>query len=85
LYIFSGDQLLCARLRAANQDAAAGAKEEVSRIVTQVRQRWPEVRIVLRADSGFCREELMAWCEANAVDYLFGLARNQRLSKIIGA
>jgi len=85
LYIFAGDQLLCARLRPANRDAAAGAKQEVSRIVTQVRERWPEVRIVLRADSGFCREELMAWCEANKVHYLFGLARNQRLAKIIGA
>jgi hypothetical protein len=85
LYIFAGDQLLCARLRAANQDAAAGAVEEVSRIVTQVRERWPAVRIVLRADSGFCREELMGWCESNHVDYLFGLARNKRLGKIIGA
>jgi hypothetical protein len=85
LYIFAGDQLLCARLRAANQDAAAGSVEEVSRIVAQVRQRWPQTRIVLRADSGFCREELMAWCEQNQVDYLFGLARNQRLSRIIGA
>ena len=85
LYIFAGDQLLCARLRPANQDAAAGAVEEVSRIVTQVRERWPEVRIVLRADSGFCREELMGWCEQNHVDYLFGLARNKRLGKIIGA
>jgi len=85
LYIFAGDQLLCARPRAANQDAAAGAVEEVSRIVAQVRQRWPKTRIVLRADSGFCREELMGWCETNHVHYLFGLARNQRLSKIIGA
>jgi hypothetical protein len=85
LYIFAGDQLLCARLRAANQDAAAGSVAEVSRIVTQVRQRWPEVGIVLRADSGFCREELMGWCESNDVDYAFGLARNQRLRKIVGA
>jgi len=85
LYIFAGDQLLCARLRAANRDAAAGAVEEVSRIVAQVRARWPKTRIVLRADSGFCREELMGWCEANKVHYLFGLARNQRLAKITGA
>ena len=85
LYIFAGDQLLCARLRPANKDAAAGAVEEVSRIVSQVRERWPGTRIVLRADSGFCREEPMAWCEANKVDYLFGLARNKRLQKIIGA
>ena len=86
LYIFAGDQLLCARLRPANQDAAAGSVEEVSRIVAQLRQRWPEVKIILRADSGFCREELMAWCEReNHVGYVFGLARNQRLAKIIGA
>ena len=85
LYIFAGDQVLCARLRPANQDGAAGAVEEVRRIVEQIRQRWAEVKIVLRADSGFCREELMAWCEAHHVDYLFGLARNQRLARIIGA
>jgi hypothetical protein len=85
LYIFAGDQLLCARLRPANQDAAAGSVEEVSRIVAQVRARWHEVKIVLRADSGFCREELMGWCEHHHVDYVFGLARNRRLTKIIGA
>ena len=85
LYIFAGDQLLCARLRPANQDAAAGSVEEVGRVVAQLRQRWPEVKIVLRADSGFCREELMSWCEARHVDYVFGLARNRRLAKIIGA
>jgi hypothetical protein len=84
LYIFAGDQLLCARLRPANQDGAAGSLEEVKRIVAQLRQRWPEVKIVLRADSGFCREELMAWCEQNHVDYVFGLARNPRLGRIIG-
>jgi hypothetical protein len=84
LYIFAGDQLLCARLRAANRDAAAGSVEEVSRIVVQLRQRWPQVKIVLRADSGFCREALMAWCEQNHVDYLFGMAVNKRLRKIIG-
>jgi hypothetical protein len=84
LYIFAGDQLLCARLRPANQDAAAGSVEEVSRIVTQLRARWSEVKIVLRADSGFCREVLMAWCENNSVDYVLGLQRNQRLRKIIG-
>ena len=67
-------------------DGAAGALDEVKRIVTQLRSRWPKVRIVLRGDSGFCREELMAWCEAdeNRVDFLFGLARNSRLQKIIG-
>jgi hypothetical protein len=85
LYIFAGDQLLCARLRPANQDGAAGSVDEVSRIVSQVRQQWPQVKIVLRADSGFCREELMAWCESNHVDYLFGLARNERLRKQIDA
>jgi hypothetical protein len=84
LYIFAGDQLLCARLRPANQDAAAGSVEEVRRIVARLRARWPQVKIVLRADSGFCREELMTWCEANRADYLFGLARNQRLRRLIG-
>ncbi len=86
LYIFAGDQLLCARLRPANIDGAAGALDEVKRIVAQLRVKWPKVRIVLRGDSGFCREELMAWCEAeeNRVDFLFGLARNSRLQKMVG-
>ena len=79
LYIFCGEHLLCARQRASNQDASAGALEEVERIVGQIRQRWPEVKIILRADSGFCREELMSWCEAHDVEYVFGLARNERL------
>ena len=81
LYIFCGEHLLCARQRASNQDASAGSREEVERIVQQIRQRWPKVRIILRADSGFCREELMAWCEQNQVDYVFGLARNSRLQR----
>jgi hypothetical protein len=85
LYIFSGDQLLCARLRPANQDASKGSVEEVERIVEQLRQHWPRVKIVLRADSGFCREPLMGWCEAHHIDYVFGMAVNQRLGKIIGA
>ena len=85
LYIFCGDHLLCARLRPANQDAAAGAVGDVQRIVEQVRQRWPEVEIVLRADSGFCREELMAWCECNRAGYVLGLARNPRLRALIDA
>ena len=79
LYVFCGKQLLAAKLRRSNIDAAAGSKDEVARIVAPIRTRWPRVKIVLRADSGFAREELMAWCEANAVDYLFGLARNERL------
>ena len=78
LYIFCGDHLLCARQRASNQDASAGSRE-VERIVRQIRRRWPRVRIILRADSGFCREGLMAWCEQNRVDYVLGLARNRRL------
>jgi len=79
LYIFCGRHLLVAKLRPANIDASAGALEEVDRIVGQIRSRWPAVRIVLRADSGFARDGLMAWCEDNRVDYLFGLARNPRL------
>jgi hypothetical protein len=79
LYIFCGRHLLAAKLRPSNIDGAAGAREEVERLVAQIRASWPRTRILLRADSGFCREELMAWCEANRVDYLFGLARNDRL------
>jgi Transposase DDE domain group 1 len=84
LYIFADDHLLCARLRPADQDAAAGAVQEVERIVAQVRERWPQVRIIVRADSGFCREELMRWCEDHKVDYVLGLARNKRLHGRLG-
>jgi hypothetical protein len=84
LYIFCGDQLLCARLRQSNSDAAAGALGEIRRMVEQIRAAWPGVKIILRGDSGFCRNELMSWCEAHRVDYVFGLARNQRLRRIIG-
>ncbi len=79
LYVFCGRHLLAAKLRRADMDAAAGAVEEVARIVAQIRVRWPRTRILLRADSGFAREELMAWCEANSVDFLLGLAKNDRL------
>ena len=79
LYIFCGRHLLAAKLRRANIDASAGSIEETARIVTRVRQRWPRTRILLRADSGFAREALMAWCEAHRVDFVFGLARNERL------
>jgi hypothetical protein len=79
LYVFCGRHLLAAKLRQSNADASAGAVEEVARIVSQIRARWPRVHILLRADSGFAREALMAWCENNRVDYLFGLARNARL------
>jgi Transposase DDE domain group 1 len=79
LYIFCGDHLLAAKLRPANIDASAGAVEEVARIVAQIRSRWPRVKILLRADSGFARDALMTWAEANGVDFLFGLARNSRL------
>jgi len=79
LYVFCGEHLLAARLRRANIDASAGSVEEIARIVARIRERWPRVRILLRGDSGFAREALMAWCEANRVDYLFGLAGNSRL------
>ena len=85
LYIFCGRHLLCAKLRRANIDASAGSVEEVARIVAQIRERWPEVRILLRADSGFTRDDLMTWCEQNDVDYLFGLAKNDRLIAEIAA
>jgi len=84
LYVFCGDHVLCARMREANHDAAYGCLQEIQRIVKQVRMAWPEVKIVLRGDSGFCRNELMSWCENNDVDFLFGMARNPRLRRIIG-
>jgi hypothetical protein len=83
LYVFCGRHLLAAKLRPANIDASAGSIDEIERIVRQIRARWPFVRILLRADSGFAREALMAWCEENRVDYLFGLARNARLVAMI--
>jgi hypothetical protein len=85
LYIFCGRHLLAAKLRRSNIDASAGSVEEVARIVALIRRRWPRVRILLRGDSGFAREALMAWCEANRVDFLFGLARNERLEEAIKA
>ncbi|MGH9344686.1 MAG: IS1380 family transposase, partial [Terriglobia bacterium] len=85
LYIFCGEFVLCARLRPSNIDASAGSLEEIQRIVGQIRRHWPGVPIVLRADSGFCRDPLMNWCEEHAVDYVFGLAKNKRLCRIIGA
>jgi hypothetical protein len=85
LYIFCGEQILCARLREANQDAAAGSLQEIQRIAMQIKAAWPAVKIILRGDSGFCRNALMSWCENNDVDFVFGLARNPKLRKIIGA
>src|SRR3954454_4873628 len=79
LYIFCGDHLLLARLRPADIDACAGSVKHLERIVAQLREAWPEVKIAIRADSGFCREEILRWCEDNGVDYLIGLARNTRL------
>lgn len=84
LYIFAGEHLLCAKLRPSDIDAAAGAVKQVARIVEQIRACWPEVRIILRGDSGFCRENLMRWCEDQQVDYVFGLAKNKRLTSILG-
>jgi hypothetical protein len=83
LYIFSGEHLLCARLRCADIDASAGSLAEIQRIIEQLRIHWPQVRITLRGDSGFCRDELMSWCEGHGVDYVFGFARNQRLHAMV--
>jgi Transposase DDE domain group 1 len=84
LYIFCGEHVLCARLRPSNSDASAGSLAEIERIIGQIRAEWPQVKIILRGDSGFCRNELMSWCESQSVDYVFGLARNQRLRSMIG-
>lgn len=85
LYIFAGDFLLCAKLRKSDIDGSAGSLDEVKRIVARIQARWPKTRFVLRADSGFARDELMTWCEQNDVDFIFGLAKNSRLEKMISA
>jgi hypothetical protein len=84
LYIFCGEHLLCAKLRPSDIDGAAGSVKELGRIVEQIRRRWSGTRIIVRGDSGFCREPLMRWCEENHVDYLLGLAKNARLTRILG-
>ncbi len=83
LYVYCGDDLLWAQLRKADIDASDGSSRALKILVKKIRHRWPRVRIVVRGDSGFCREELMSWCEANVVEYLFGLAKNSRLLKRI--
>jgi Transposase DDE domain group 1 len=85
LYIFCGEFLLCARLRRSDIDASAGTVDELKRIVGRIRQKWPKVQILFRGDSGFCREEILSWCEANAVDYVIGLAKNDVLIREIEA
>jgi DDE family transposase len=85
LYIVCGEYVLCARLRPSNIDGAQGSVAEVERIVEQIRQAWPQVRIILRGDSGFCREELLNWCEQQGVDYVVGLAQNAVLLRAITA
>ena len=85
LYIFCGDHLLCARLRPSDLDASAGSVKPLKRIIAQIRQAWPQVKVVIRADSGFCREEILRWCEENGVDYVIGLAQNPRLVAAIAA
>jgi hypothetical protein len=84
LYVFCGGHVLCARLREANHDASFGCLQEIQRIVARIRTAWPEVKIVLRGDSGFCRNELMSWCEGHQVHFVFGLPRNRRLRGVIG-
>jgi hypothetical protein len=79
LYIFCGEHLLCAKLRPSDIDAPAGAIGQLQRIVAAIRERWPKTKITIRADSGFCREQIMSWCETEGVDFILGLAKNRRL------
>ena len=83
LYIFCGEFLLCARLRPSNIDASEGTVEELERIVDQIRNTWPGVKIIVRGDSGFCRDNIMTWCEAQGIDYVLGFAKNERLKAMI--
>lgn len=84
LYIFCGEHLLCAKLRPADIDGAAGSVKQLAKIVGRIRRHWSDVRIVVRGDSGFCRESLIRWCEENRVDFVLGLQRNARLQRIFG-
>jgi hypothetical protein len=84
LYVFCADRLLVAKLRTADRDAADGATQTLAFLVERIRARWPEVRIIVRADSGFARDELMTWCEDHGVYYLLGLAKNARLLQKVG-
>ena len=84
LYIFCGPHLLCAKLRPSNIDASAGSVKQLERIVTRIRAQWPKVKMVIRGDGGFCREQIMHWCEANGVGYVLGLAKNSRLKRALG-
>jgi hypothetical protein len=84
LYVFCGEHLLCAKLRPSDIDGAAGSVKQLAKIVERIRRRWPDVRIIVRGDSGFCRENLMCWCEENRVHFVLGLARNARLERILG-
>ena len=83
LYIFCDEHLLCARLRTADQDGAAGTVDELARLVERIRSSWPKTRIIVRGDGGFCREDLMAWCEGHSVEYVLGVPKNSRLKAII--
>ena len=85
LYIFCDQHLLCARLRESNVGPAEGTIDELDRIVSQIRQSWPEVEIMIRADSGFCRDDILSWCEEHGVDYVLGVARNGRLEQMIAS
>src|SRR5262249_1333922 len=82
---FCGEHLLVAKLRTADNDASWGTVEVLEWLIPQLRAAWPQVRLILRADSGFCRDEIMSWCEARGVDYVFGLAKNSRLVEAIQA
>lgn len=83
IFPYSGEQLLCARLRTANRDATDGSIKELERIVKRLREEWPHTHIIIRGDSGFCRDAIMDWCETNGIDYVLGLAKNKRLKGII--
>jgi hypothetical protein len=83
LYVFSEGSLLSSRLRTSDCDPMEGVLPDISRIVTQLRAKWPGIRVIIRGDSGFCRDDFMKWCEDNSVDYVLGLAKNARLEQLI--
>jgi hypothetical protein len=84
LYVFCGEQLLVAKLRTSDGNPMRGVLEEMKRVIRHIRKHWPNTKIILRGDSGFCREQLMSWSEDQEnVSFVFGLARNNRLLDMI--
>jgi hypothetical protein len=83
LYVFGGDFLLAAKLRPSNIDAAKGTTEILEKLVLRIREHFPDVNIIFRGDSGFCRDDILSLCESLQISYVVGIPRNSRLTDVI--